>query len=269
MILFAIIIVTPNALGANLYANSRAILGFTAEKEELWRIGLNALGDGHFKSAFQNWIQAAEPWHPQGKGYYLAQAGLSVLYKHGLGVERDDTIATDFWNLANEDRSSFGQQNSLNRSIGLIYAILGDIYLEGRSGVSPSDELAWTYFMSGSSHGNAHSNYKIGTMYDLGIGIGSPSFSDAFSYYRKAAFAGIPDAQHALGEMYKRGVGVPQNYQRSYLWYSIAAATHNGEASSVSRMERDAMAQLLSQDALAKAQDLAIECIETDFENCN
>lgn len=266
--MLALVIAMSNAKAINLYSLHRMMLGFTAENEELWREGLNALQRGNFHATLQNWGRAAEPEHPQGKGYYLAQVGLSVLYQYGLGVETDSNLASEFWDFAAEDRSQFSQEQSIERTLGQVHVILGIVFQEG-IGMAVDYERAWTHFIAGSSFGNAYASFRIGQMYEAGMGLSAPHFQGAFEQYKIAAKLGIPDAQHALGEMYKRGTGVPQNYQRSYIWYSIATATRNGEASTASRIERDAMAQLLSQDMLAEAQVLAVECIETDFENCN
>lgn len=46
--------------------------------------------------------------------------------------------------------------------------------------------------------------------------------------YRKAAEQGDATAQFNLGVIYDNGRGVPQDYQRAYAWFSVAAVNGVG-----------------------------------------
>ncbi len=74
-------------------------------------------------------------------------------------------------------------------------------------------------------------------------------------WYRKTAEQGHKDAQFNLGLMYGQGQGVAQDYIESYAWFNIAASQGTEEASG----NRDIVADLLTPDALTKAQELSKE----------
>ena len=52
---------------------------------------------------------------------------------------------------------------------------------------------------------------------------------EALNWIRRAAEQGQANAQSNLGLMYVKGRGVPQNFVRSYMWFSIAAIALSGE----------------------------------------
>jgi len=76
---------------------------------------------------------------------------------------------------------------------------------------------------------------------------------------------GNAGAQSNLGLMYANGEGVPQNNLRAYVWFSVAAAQGNGDA----RGNRNIMAdRLLTPEQLARGQDMATRCFESDYQDC-
>jgi hypothetical protein len=68
---------------------------------------------------------------------------------------------------------------------------------------------------------------------------------------------------------YYAGLGVPQNYLRAYVWLSLAVAqglpnqVRNGDL--ISR--RDEVADLLTPEQLARGQDMATRCFESDYQD--
>ena len=60
------------------------------------------------------------------------------------------------------------------------------------------------------------------------------------------------------------GDGVPQNNVRAYAWWSVAVAQGNEDA----RGNRELMADRLSSEQLARGQDMATRCFESDFQDC-
>ena len=64
--------------------------------------------------------------------------------------------------------------------------------------------------------------------------------------------------------MYANGNGVPQNNVRAYVWWSVAAAQGNEEA----RGFRDRVADQLTPEQLARGQDMATRCFESDYQDC-
>lgn len=80
---------------------------------------------------------------------------------------------------------------------------------------------------------------------------------EAAKWTRQAAELGSSRAQFVLAEHYRTGRGVPQNVERAYFWYALAAAY--GEESSEAARRRDAIAESLSPERLASMQSLAAE----------
>ena len=100
-------------------------------------------------------------------------------------------------------------------------------------------------------------------MYDEGEGVPENN-AEAVRWYRLAAEQGYARAQSNLGFMYSNGEGVPQNNVRAYIWYSVAAAQGNETA----RTNRDIISERLTPDQLARGQDIATRCFESDYQDC-
>ena len=81
--------------------------------------------------------------------------------------------------------------------------------------------------------------------------------------YTLAAEQGTSDAHFGLGWMYYNGEGVPENNVRAYVWYSVAAAQGNETA----RANKDIISETLTPEQLARGQDMASRCFESDFQD--
>ncbi|MDP7628350.1 MAG: SEL1-like repeat protein [SAR202 cluster bacterium] len=79
-----------------------------------------------------------------------------------------------------------------------------------------------------------------------------------------AAEQGYAFAQYNLGLMYANGRGVPQNNVRAYVWWSVAAAQGHEDA----RGNRDIVSDELTPEQLARGQDMATRCFESDYQDC-
>ena len=91
-------------------------------------------------------------------------------------------------------------------------------------------------------------------------GQDAPDFEET----KALAEQGNVSAQFNLGVMYDNGEGVPQNNVRAYVWWSVAAAQGN----EVGRNNRDRMADILTPDQLARGQDMATRCFESNYQDC-
>ncbi|MDB4254940.1 sel1 repeat family protein [bacterium] len=100
-------------------------------------------------------------------------------------------------------------------------------------------------------------------MYLNEIGV-LQDFAEAAKWLRKAAEQGNPSAQINLGVMYSYGDGVPQSNVLAHMWYDIASTNGHFEANKL----RDERAGLMSQADISKAQELARECMASDYQNC-
>ena len=64
--------------------------------------------------------------------------------------------------------------------------------------------------------------------------------------------------------MYANGRGVPQNNVRAYVWWSVAAAQGHEDA----RGNRDIVSDELTPEQLARGQETATRCFESDYQDC-
>ena len=85
----------------------------------------------------------------------------------------------------------------------------------------------------------------------------------AMSWCSRAAEQGDLHAQILLGQFYYRGLGVPQNFEQAYIWVGVAASRFSGAGRQEVLQLRDALAQLLNQEQLLRAQSRALELVRS------
>jgi len=84
-------------------------------------------------------------------------------------------------------------------------------------------------------------------------------------WYEVAAEQGYSKAQHNLAVMYVKGYGVAQNYVTAHMWFNLAAA--NGEVAAIKG--RDDLAKLMTPQQIAQAQQLASNCLASNYKDCD
>ncbi|SMN12238.1 hypothetical protein SPBRAN_451 [uncultured Candidatus Thioglobus sp.] len=72
---------------------------------------------------------------------------------------------------------------------------------------------------------DAESQYQLGLMYELGLGV-DKDLPQAFEWYQKSANQNHPKAQYNLGIFYALGKGVGKDIAQSKQW--IRCAHDNG-----------------------------------------
>ncbi|WP_166142441.1 SEL1-like repeat protein [Methylosinus sp. RM1] len=163
---------------------------------------------------------------------------------------------------------------------------LGLRYAEGRGGAPRDPKLAFQWFEKAADKGFAPAQYRLGSIYEKGMGVerdyakalswykraadagnaramhnlavlfagggdGKPDYDQAAQWFRKAAEYGVRDSQFNLAILCARGLGVPQNLAQAYLWFSAAAAQGDEDAG---KKRDEVRARLDSKDmAAAKA----------------
>ena len=119
------------------------------------------------------------------------------------------------------------------------------------------------WYRLAAEQGIAIAQFNLGVMYRNGNGV-PENDAEAVRWYRLAAEQGHAIAQSNLGVMYDSGEGVPENDVRAYIWYSVAAAQGN----EIARTNRDTVADRLTPEQLARGQDMATRCFESDYQDC-
>jgi TPR repeat protein len=80
-------------------------------------------------------------------------------------------------------------------------------------------------------------------------------YATALNAFNASANSGDPDAQFMLGRLYANGYGVLQDYIQAYKWYNLAAS----QGQRFALAARDAIAERMTAEQIAKSQDLAWE----------
>ena len=89
-------------------------------------------------------------------------------------------------------------------------------------------------------------------------------FATALKYYRPMAEQGDAAAQALLGLMYEKGNGVIKDPVYAHMWYNISASLGDENASK----NRDSISKRMTPEQIAKAQDLARECVKKNYKGC-
>jgi TPR repeat protein len=98
----------------------------------------------------------------------------------------------------------------------------------------------------------------IGSMYKDGLGV-PRDYTVAASWLNQAAQQGEPTAQFFLGLLFDKGFGVPQDWVQAEVWLNLAASRASERERDYWRRVRDAVAQKLTLNQLAEAQQRALE----------
>jgi len=139
---------------------------------------------------------------------------------------------------------------------------LGLMYRNGE-GVPENDVEAVRWWLLAAEQGDVSAQHNLGLMYRNGEGV-PENDAEAARWWLLAVKQGHANGQYNLGVMYFDGEGVPQNNVRAYMWWSVAAAQGNESA----RTNRDITSERLTPDQLARGQDMATRCFESDYQDC-
>ena len=105
--------------------------------------------------------------------------------------------------------------------------------------------------------GSPDAQLGLGTLYEEGKG--SPrNYEEATHWYSRAAKQGLARAQVRLARMYYFGRYVRQDNFLAYIWLTLAAQ----QGDETGRHNRDKVAELMSPEQVAEAQELASEWME-------
>ena len=112
---------------------------------------------------------------------------------------------------------------------------------------------------------NGPAEYYLGRMYEYGQGV-LQNYVEAFRFYHLVAEQGHASsalAQYRLRSMYQNGQGVSQNNVLAHMWYNISAFIGSHSSSS-----RDEIEKLMTTAEVNEAQQMASECMSSNYQNC-
>ena len=134
---------------------------------------------------------------------------------------------------------------------------------ENGKGVAKDNNEAVKWYQLAADQGHADAQKHLGFMHDAGKGVPQDD-AKAVEWYRLAAEQGHVKAQNNIGNMYYYGAGVFQDNVRAYMWYDIATANGNKR----SAKWRGETAEKMTSADVSLAQNMAQECMNSDYKNC-
>jgi TPR repeat protein len=155
------------------------------------------------QKAVQLFLKAAEI------GSLEAKWNLGLIYKDGIGVERNMEEARRWFEVAAGNGHPLAQYN------------LGLMYLMGSGGDADLNKSI-EYFTMSAESGNPDAAFGLGELYLIGDAV-TKSEEKALNWFMVAAEAGHPRAQSNLGTFYIEGIGVEKNEQEAFKWFNKAA----------------------------------------------
>lgn len=173
-----------------------------------------------------------------------ADAGLAA-YEQG-----DYAKAVREWSILAEQGDKWAQFN------------LGLLYTNGQ-GVAQDYQEAVRWYRLSAEQGNALAQYNLGVAYANGQGF-AQNFKEAVRLYQLSAEQGQAAAQYNLGVAYTNGQGVRQDYVYALMWLRIAATGGFQRAAK----NRDLIAARMTAAQVARAQELAKQCVAKNYKGC-
>ncbi len=214
--------------------------------------GMEAFRKGDYATT----LREIRPLAEQGHG--TPQGILGAMYMEGMGVSQDYNQAFKWFKLAAENGDKISQFG------------LGKLYYDGQ-GVSQDYSQAFQWIKLSTEkkdtviHDHDHlgkAKAFLGTMYLQGKGT-PQSHSEAMKWFKLAAQQGNVEAQVFLGGMHLLEEVIPQNFTLALMWYNVALA--NGTANNAGIKEvMDDITKRMTPEQIAKAEELAIEFIDTN-----
>lgn len=230
-------------------------------------------------------VEKAAYWFTKAaeKGYIEAQRFLGLMYSIGKGVSKDEKQAAYWYTKVAEqgfpdDQFTLGLIYETGKGVPKDYSnainwytkaaqqghveaqyFLGERYLYGK-GVPQDYNKGLYWYTEAARRGDLRAPCLLGTMYDMMLPKSLKDIKKAVYWYNIAAYQGIIHCQIILAGMYERGEGVPQNNKLAYVWFSLAASNNSGgEFIETAQRSRDFLAQNMTPQTLAEAQDLAFQ----------
>ena len=139
---------------------------------------------------------------------------------------------------------------------------LGYMYYNGQ-GVAQDYKEALKWYRLLADQGNALGQFSLGNMYFKGQGV-LQDYKEVVRLYRLAAEQGYTPAHVGLGWMYYYGYGVLQDYARAHMWWNMASAAGDANATE----SRDLVAKKMTPQQIEKAQEMARACQASNFKGC-
>lgn len=128
---------------------------------------------------------------------------------------------------------------------------IGNMYEKGL-GVDRDVSKAKTWYQLAAAQGNASAMHNLAVLLAMGAD-GTVDNDTAARWFIDAAELGVKDSQFNLGILAAKGVGMKQNLEESYKWFALVAKQGDADAAS----KRDEVAKALPPEQLKRAKAAA------------
>ena len=229
-----------------------------------------------FAATFDETLELAE------KGDAEAQYNLGQMYRRGEGVPEDAMEAATLFKMSAAQGNAKAQKALREMRCNSAYdiytlALISTINGITDSSMCPGEEAAYerkayqnglkqckfeivAECLESVEQGDAIAQFNLAKKYREGNGV-IENDAKALGLLKKSAEQGNGDAQASLANMYHSGEGVTKNNIKAYIWASMAKRNLRNVPIYSIKSE-------LSSRQLNKAQQLASECYESDYKDC-
>jgi localization factor PodJL len=135
------------------------------------------------------------------------------------------------------------------QNVALAAYRLGLIYEKGIG--EPRDlKSAMDWYRQAALAGNVRAMHNLAVLSAQGGANDGPDYATAASWFQKAAQYGVRDSQYNLAILYARGLGIERNLGQAYKWFAVAAAQGDPDAG----QKRDDVGARLDPSQIAQAK---------------
>lgn len=131
------------------------------------------------------------------------------------------------------DQAAFWFNRAAEQGLAPAQYRLGTLFEKGL-GTPENPTKARTWYERAAGQGNVKAMHNLAVMQAEGAG-GPQDFAAAARNFEQAAKAGLGDSQYNLAILHERGLGVERDLARAYQWFAIAA--EGGDADAGARAE--------------------------------
>ena len=184
---------------------------------------------------------------------------LSFLFSSGVFADWEagvDAYQAGDYATAPKEFRSLAEQGFADAQYNLAW-----MYEHGE-GVTQDYKKALKWYQLAVEQGDATAGHQLGVMHHYGWGV-KTNYKEALRFYRLAA-PQVVQSQYSLGVMYYQGQGVDQDIVIAYMWFYVAAENGNPR----SKGNINVLAKEMKPKQIAKAQELARECVEKNYKDC-
>ena len=139
---------------------------------------------------------------------------------------------------------------------------LGVMYEQGL-GTDSDHKIAARWYTEAAEQQSPKGLAALSTLHLKGAGV-IQNFKESVRLSQQAASLGYAPAQYNLGVAYANGVGTFRDPVRAHMWFNIASA--NGYPNAMESRER--LASGMAEAEVTRAQARAKTCVDQDFSNC-